>query len=181
MISLKTRKFCDAYTAQMLSLRIDVSLPFAFAVPRGRLIRPRLLLLLLSFLFGVVLRISMVVIHERRVAVTVVVVLDRGPGPEHQVPDGHENGSVQGHVVDHQRGHDHHFEIGQNDWRESQTDQLRYQHVRVHHHFFEVSSGFGYDRDRRRRDLVGGVRSGYGRRIHVGFGVTDGYQYERQR
>lgn len=76
------------------------------------------------------------------VMITVVDVLDLGPRTEHHVPDGHENGRVQGHVVDHQRRHDHHLEVGENDRREAQCDQLRYQHVRVQHHLLEVSTTF---------------------------------------
>jgi len=56
------------------------------------------------------------------VVITVVDVLDLGPRTEHHVPDGHENGRVQGHVVDHQRRHDHHLEVGQNDRRKAQRD-----------------------------------------------------------
>lgn len=76
------------------------------------------------------------------VAITVIDVLDLGPGPEHHIPDCHENGRVQGHVVHHQRRHDHHLEVGQNDRRESQCDQLWYHHVRVHRHLIEVPAAF---------------------------------------
>lgn len=86
--------------------------------------------------------LSMMMMLVLVVVITVVDVFDLGPRTKHHVPDGHENGSVQGHVVDHQRRHDHHLEVGQNDRREAQRDQLRYQHVRVQHHVLEVSTTF---------------------------------------
>lgn len=120
----------------------------------------------------------MVTVVVMRFSVTVIDVFFYGPGPEHQVPDQHENGSVQGHVVDHERGHDHHFEVGQNDRREAQRDQLRYQHVRAHHHVLDVSAAFGrYGRIGGRSDGGGG-----GRRIGLYSIRADGrVQREHQR
>lgn len=109
------------------------------------------------------------------VVITVIDVLDLGPWTEHHVPDGHENCRVQGHVVDHQRRHDHHLEVGQNDWREAQCDQLWYQHVRVQHHLLEVSTTFSRSGGlgRLQHDRIG---CGSGR---IGLSRGDG-QYERE-
>lgn len=115
------------------------------------------------------------------VAITVVDVLDFGPRPEHQVPDSHENGRVQGHVVDHERVHDQHLEVGQHDGRKAQRDQLRYQHVRVHHHILEVPSALGGFHGRlggRRRRPVGPHYRG-GR--DVGRDRQEHHEHRRQR
>lgn len=107
------------------------------------------------------------------VLITVVDVLDLRSRTEYHVPDGHENGRVQGHVVDHQRRHDHHLEVGQDDRREAQRDQLWYQHVRVQHHILEMSTTFG---------RPGGLRRLQRGRIGSGrIGLGDGdCQYERE-
>lgn len=67
--------------------------------------------------------------------VAMVRVLDQGSGagPEHDVPQGHEDRRVQRHLVHHQSLHDEHLQVGEDDGGEAPHDQLRHQHHGVEH------------------------------------------------
>lgn len=78
---------------------------------------------------------AVVMVYGRVMVVAVVGVLDDGSRtrPEHDVPQGHEDSGVQSHIVEHERLHDEHLEVGQYDGSEAPRDQLRYEHHGVHH------------------------------------------------